>query len=58
MPRIGPFAGRTLGSVTMMAGVVGVSFLLNFEPGEEMGNNFYLFAKDAVLILPPACRPL
>lgn len=42
----------------MIAGSVGVSFLLNFEPGMEMDNNFYLFAKDAVLILPPAHRPL
>ena len=30
------------------------SFLLKYSPGIEMGNNFYLFAKDMVLILPPA----
>ncbi len=30
------------------------SFLLKFNPGIEMGKNFYLFAKDMVLILPPA----
>lgn len=35
-------------------GFIGVSFLLNYEPGMAMGNNFYLFAKDMVLILPPA----
>lgn len=33
---------------------IGVSFLLRFEAGMEMGRNFYLFAKDMVLILPPA----
>lgn len=33
---------------------IGVSFSLGYEPGMEMGNNFYLFAKDMVLILPPA----
>ena len=33
---------------------IGVSFLLEFTPGIEMGSNFYLFAKDMVLILPPA----
>ena len=31
-----------------------VSFLISFEPGIKMGKNFYLFAKDMVLILPPA----
>lgn len=35
-------------------GFIGVSFLLGFEPGMEMGNNFYLFASDMALILPPA----
>ncbi|MFO7730119.1 MAG: permease [Spirochaetia bacterium] len=33
---------------------IAVSFLLKYEPGVAMGNNFYLFAKDMVLILPPA----
>lgn len=33
---------------------IGVSFLLKYTPGIEMGRNFYLFAKDMVLILPPA----
>ncbi|MFO7848327.1 MAG: permease [Spirochaetia bacterium] len=33
---------------------IGISFLLRFSPGMEMGNNFYIFAKDMVLILPPA----
>lgn len=33
---------------------LGVSFLISFEPGIKMGKNFYLFAKDMVLILPPA----
>lgn len=33
---------------------LGGSFMLQFEPGMKMGQNFYLFAKDMVLILPPA----
>lgn len=33
---------------------LGGSFMLQFEPGVKMGQNFYLFAKDMVLILPPA----
>jgi len=38
----------------LFVGFIGVSWLVRFEPGMEMGNNFYLFAKDMVLILPPA----
>jgi len=30
------------------------SFLTKFDPGIKMGQNFYLFAKDMMLILPPA----
>jgi len=30
------------------------SFLGHYQPGIQMGKNFYLFAKDMVLILPPA----
>lgn len=30
------------------------SFLFHFSPGIRMGENFYLFAKDMLLILPPA----
>lgn len=33
---------------------IGVSYLAHFDAGERMGHNFYLFAKDMVLILPPA----
>lgn len=33
---------------------LGISFLLRFEPGVKMGHNFALFAKDMLLILPPA----
>lgn len=33
---------------------IGGSFALQFAPGIKMGRNFYLFAKDMVLILPPA----
>lgn len=33
---------------------LGGSFLFHFSPGIRMGENFYLFAKDMLLILPPA----
>lgn len=33
---------------------IGVSYLINFELGQNVGRNFYIFAKDMVLILPPA----
>jgi len=33
---------------------LGGSFLFHFSPGMRMGENFYLFAKDMLLILPPA----
>ena len=33
---------------------LGGSFLFHFAPGMRMGENFYLFAKDMLLILPPA----
>ncbi len=33
---------------------LGGSFLFGFKPGVKMGRNFYLFARDMVLILPPA----
>ncbi|MGM0379030.1 MAG: permease [Bacillota bacterium] len=31
-----------------------ISFIINFNFGKELGKNFYIFAKDMVLILPPA----
>src|SRR6056297_4361660 len=34
--------------------IIGASYLLDFEMGKNLGNNFYIFAKDMVLILPPA----
>ncbi|TYB31135.1 MAG: hypothetical protein FXF47_05720 [Candidatus Mcinerneyibacterium aminivorans] len=33
---------------------IGISFLIDFNFGQNMGRNFYIFAKDMVLILPPA----
>lgn len=39
---------------TAFALFIAGSFLTHFEPGIRMGGNFYLFAKDMVLILPPA----
>src|SRR6056297_489280 len=33
---------------------IAVSWGIRFEPGMAMGRNFYLFARDMVLILPPA----
>ncbi len=33
---------------------IGLSFLLHFLPGIRMGRNFLIFAKDMILILPPA----
>ncbi|SDL29891.1 permease [Halarsenatibacter silvermanii] len=33
---------------------LGISWLLNFGPGVAMGENFLIFARDMVLILPPA----
>lgn len=33
---------------------VGISYIINFELGKNVGRNFYIFAKDMVLILPPA----
>ncbi|MFW6229316.1 MAG: permease [Alkalispirochaeta sp.] len=38
----------------VFAAFIAVSWFLHFEPGIEMGRNFSLFAKDMVLILPPA----
>ncbi len=35
-------------------GFVGVSFLLKFDTGMAVGKNFYIFAKEMALILPPA----
>jgi len=46
--------GRNYLYFGLFVAFIAVSFLLKFEPGVEMGNNFYLFAKDMVLILPPA----
>ncbi len=31
-----------------------VSYFLQFKPGMDVGYNFYIFAKDMALILPPA----
>jgi len=31
-----------------------VSYIANFQLGMDLGTNFYIFAKDMVLILPPA----
>lgn len=33
---------------------IGGSYLFTWDPGIAMGRNFYLFARDMVLILPPA----
>src|SRR6056297_3836831 len=33
---------------------VGISYLIDLNLGQKMGKNFYIFAKDMVLILPPA----
>jgi len=33
---------------------LGGSFIFHFAPGIRMGENFYLFARDMLLILPPA----
>lgn len=33
---------------------IGASFLFSWDPGIAMGHNFFLFARDMVLILPPA----
>ncbi len=33
---------------------VGISYFIGFNPGIKMGTNFYIFAKDMALILPPA----
>lgn len=33
---------------------IGIPFLLEYEPGMEMGNNFYRIASDMALILPRA----
>ncbi len=38
----------------IFTGFVGVSFALSFDPGMAIGKNFYIFAKDMALILPPA----
>lgn len=38
----------------IFASVVGLSYITNFQLGMDLGNNFYIFAKDMVLILPPA----
>ncbi|HDQ14534.1 MAG TPA: hypothetical protein ENN41_06955 [Sediminispirochaeta sp.] len=31
-----------------------VSYFVQYKPGIEMGRNFYIFARDMLLILPPA----
>lgn len=31
-----------------------ISFIFNIDLGKKIGNNFYIFAKEMVLILPPA----
>jgi uncharacterized membrane protein YraQ (UPF0718 family) len=38
----------------LLVAFIAVSWGIRFEPGIAMGRNFYLFAKDMVLILPPA----
>lgn len=39
---------------TLFLFFLGLSFLFHFEPGVEMGKNFFLFAREMILILPPA----
>lgn len=31
-----------------------ISYFINFDFGKKLGTNFYIFAKDMILILPPA----
>ena len=38
----------------LFMGFAGFSYLTGFDPGIKMGRNFYIFAKDMALILPPA----
>lgn len=38
----------------VFAGFIGLSYFTEFQLGIDLGNNFYIFAKDIVLILPPA----
>lgn len=38
----------------VFAGFVSVSFLMKFDRGITIGKNFYIFARDMALILPPA----
>ena len=38
----------------VFAGFIGLSYFTEFQLGIDLGNNFYIFAKDMVLILPPA----
>ncbi|MFW6006869.1 MAG: permease [bacterium] len=33
---------------------IGISYLINFDFGEKIGENFMIFARDMMLILPPA----
>lgn len=45
---------RNLFAFFIFLGIVLLSNLLKFELGIRIGENFYIFAKDMVLILPPA----
>ncbi|HKL42040.1 MAG TPA: hypothetical protein VJ962_05645, partial [Clostridia bacterium] len=45
---------RNLLAFFIFLGVVLLSNLLKFDLGIRIGENFYIFAKDMVLILPPA----
>src|SRR6056297_2673 len=38
----------------VFASFVALSYFTEFQLGIDLGNNFYIFAKDMVLILPPA----
>ena len=33
---------------------IGISYLINFDFGKQIGDNFMIFARDMMLILPPA----
>lgn len=35
-------------------GGIGLSFLLDYSPGKNIGHNFWIFARDMIKILPPA----
>lgn len=47
---------NTVGFVlaALISVAIGISLLINSEPGMAMGTNFNPFARDMVLILPPA----